>query len=268
MFYLALALYAARIPAIFSSQTAPVSPGATIPFELMPSGHIAVMAKLNGLGPFRLGFDTGSPITFVNRKTGAKVGLIKTPANPSHSILPAGQTNVNSFALGFATAHDLNVMVMDHPVVELIGEVEGGLNGLVGFSYFARYSTTIDYVKKTLTFADNGYKPDEVIASVMKRYIKNTSGGGTINTGAIWGLTLEDTSDHHGMRVIRVSHPGPCSGKLIVGDKILTIDGRWTDTLRDTWIALSEIAPDRPVSLKVKRNGKTLNLNITPVAGI
>ena len=31
-----------------------------VPFDLLPSGHMAVMAKVNGEGPYRLIFDTGA----------------------------------------------------------------------------------------------------------------------------------------------------------------------------------------------------------------
>ena len=38
------------------------APKATvIPFQLLPSGHMAVMVKVNGKGPYRLIFDTWRP---------------------------------------------------------------------------------------------------------------------------------------------------------------------------------------------------------------
>src|SRR5262249_30605019 len=32
-----------------------------VPFETLPSGHMTVMVKLNGKGPYKLIFDTGAP---------------------------------------------------------------------------------------------------------------------------------------------------------------------------------------------------------------
>ena len=45
-----------------------------VPFELLPSGHMTVMVKVNGKGPYRLIFDTGAPITLLNNKRGQGSG--------------------------------------------------------------------------------------------------------------------------------------------------------------------------------------------------
>lgn len=264
------------LPLIFSAQIylAPVAGDdakkqVVVPFELMPSGHIAVMAKINGVGPFRLGFDTGSPLTFVNRTTGKKIGLIKSSIIQSNSLLPAGQGTVNSFALETADSGAISVMVMDHPVVELISQVEGGLNGLVGFSYYGKFITTIDYSAKTITFVSNDYKPADVMGSVMKRYMKNSGGGGTLAPNAVWGFTvIAPINKSAGVVVTTVAKGGPADGVLRPGDRILTIEGRWTDSVREAFTAISEIGSGRPIELKVKRRGKVEYIKITPAMGI
>jgi S1-C subfamily serine protease len=51
------------------------------------------------------------------------------------------------------------------------------------------------------------------------------------------------------------------------GDRILTIDGRWTDTLADVVIATSLIKAGKTVEVEVESEGKTHTRKVTPVAG-
>src|SRR5947208_12588983 len=53
-----------------------------VPFELLPSGHMAVMVKVNGKGPYRLIFDTGAPITLMNNKIAKEAELLKGVKKP------------------------------------------------------------------------------------------------------------------------------------------------------------------------------------------
>ena len=62
------------------------APKATVvPFELLPSGHMAVMVKVNGEGPYRLIFDTGAPITLLDNKVAKAAGLLKDTPEPLFS---------------------------------------------------------------------------------------------------------------------------------------------------------------------------------------
>ena len=45
-------------------------PAITVPFELLPSNHMVLNAKINGKGPFRLVFDVGAPVTLLSNKAG------------------------------------------------------------------------------------------------------------------------------------------------------------------------------------------------------
>src|SRR5688572_12083391 len=46
------------------------------PLEVLKTKHAAVPVRINGKGPLRLVFDTGSPITFVRASAAEKIGLI------------------------------------------------------------------------------------------------------------------------------------------------------------------------------------------------
>ena len=51
------------------------------------------------------------------------------------------------------------------------------------------------------------------------------------------------------------------------GDRLLTLDGRWTDTLVDLYAAAGSIEPGKAVTLSVKRGKKDIELKVKPGAG-
>ena len=51
-----------------------------VPFELLPSNHMVVRAKINGKGPFRLIFDLGSPVTLLGNATAEASGVVEADA--------------------------------------------------------------------------------------------------------------------------------------------------------------------------------------------
>ncbi|MEP6755105.1 MAG: PDZ domain-containing protein [Chthonomonadales bacterium] len=263
MFSIFIALALMQIDAQVGSKATVV-----VPFELMPSGHIAINATINGEGPIRLGFDTGSPMTFINKKTGVKIGVVTGKVSSTPTMLPTGQSKVRSFSLGGADAGAISVLILDHPIVEFISQVEGGLNGLVGYSYFSKFVTTIDYAAKTISFLPNNYQPTDVVGSVMKRYMKNSGDGGIIAPAAVWGFSIERSLTNVGVQVTKVRAGSPSDGILRPGDRILTIDGRWTDSIREAFNAVSVIEPGAPIEVKILRGKQPLKLRITPARGI
>ncbi len=46
----------------------------TVPFEMLKTKHMAIMIKVNGKGPYRVIFDTGSPVVLLNNKTAKNAG--------------------------------------------------------------------------------------------------------------------------------------------------------------------------------------------------
>ena len=51
------------------------------------------------------------------------------------------------------------------------------------------------------------------------------------------------------------------------GDRLLTLDGRWTDSVADTLRAAAFIKPGTPTVAVVQRDGKEVKLTIKPVPG-
>ena len=60
----------------------------------------------------------------------------------------------------------------------------------------------------------------------------------------------------------------PTAAGLKAGDRLLTLDGRWTDTLADLYTAAGYVKPGATVPVVVKRDGKEMTLKVKPAAGL
>src|SRR4051812_47962272 len=126
---------------------------AVVPFEMLPTNHMVVTASLNGEGPFRLIFDLGAPITLLSNRAGERSGAVK--GDPPRALLFSvrGEARVESLRIGDLSAKDVPVVILDHPALRALGGALGKpLDGILGYTFFARYRTTIDYQAKTMTF--------------------------------------------------------------------------------------------------------------------
>jgi hypothetical protein len=245
--------------------------GGSTPVEMLRTGHIAVQVRINGKEPVRLAFDTGSPLTFINRKTAVKLGLMTEEAAKRPMMFGMGGLNrVQTFSVGGAEARDLPVMILDHPIVEMISQVEGGIEGLVGMTFFGRYKTTIDYAARRIDFAATDYQPKDVMASVMGRIMQDPNRTRVASSAGLWGLTAKAAGAPAapGVAVSAVfAGSAAAEAGLKPGDRILTVDGRWTDSLVELHDAAAYVAPGETAELRVKRGGKELTARLRPRAG-
>src|SRR5262245_21948482 len=254
-----------------AAEPAPVS----VPFEILQkgellSGHIAVQIKINGKGPYRFIFDTGAPVNMLSTRVMKEADLVgpnlKRPKNVS-PISAAQQILVDKMELGGLVATDQPAIVLDHPTIKMMAEAFGPLDGLVGFPLFARHRTTIDYQARKITFAPNGFEPADVVQNILTTMLSRMRGGKEepvkiLAPAAQWGLRLGDKKsedDEPGVTVADVL-PGSAAARAGVkaGDRLLTIDGRWTDSLADSLRAAEAIKPGRTVELVLRRDGKQL----------
>ena len=51
------------------------------------------------------------------------------------------------------------------------------------------------------------------------------------------------------------------------GDRLLTLDGRWTDGVGDAYAAAAGVTPGRKITVTLRRGTKELALPIAPTAG-
>ena len=244
----------------------------TAPMELLSSGHIAVQVRVNGQGPFRLILDTGSPLTFISMRTARQLGLIppqQGKPSAAGSLAIGGQVVLKSLSVGDTEIKNLGALILDHPIVEALGGLEGRLDGIVGFSFFARFHTTIDYLNGKVTFEPVDYTPQDIMSGLMSRLMGGAQTARVIAPRSLWGLAVASTPQHDGVVVTQVYLAGAAAAAgFQSGDRIATLDDRWTDTINDLYEAASLVAPNQPVVVKVLRGDKTVLLTVHPRPGI
>jgi hypothetical protein len=256
-----------------STPARPPGKAAPVPFELLKTGHMAVMVKINGKGPYRLIFDTGAPITLLTNKVAREAGLTKGRSRPTFSLFGTmGEVKVKTMEIGGQKAEDLDAIVMDHPAVAAMAQALGPLEGIVGFPFFARFKMTLDYQAKTMTFEPNGYKPTNVMDSMLRAMLAGSSNRvKVLDPSTQWGMVAGKAigDEEPGVTIKQVLPGSPmAAGGLKVGDRLLTLDGRWTDSLKDLFSAAEYVKPGTTVPLKVKRGDRELTLEVTPIAGL
>lgn len=246
----------------------------TIPFELLKTGHMAVQVKVNGEGPYRLIFDTGAPINLINNKLAKQAGLLKGKQKPLFALFGSmGEVKIKTLEVGGQEISDVDAVVMDHPTVDAMARAVGPLYGIVGFPFFARFRMTLDYQKKTMTLIPNGFEPPNVMRSMQAALLGGLGGSGegptVIASKVQWGMTVKAAGDDKPGVIVRKVLAGGAAdlAGLKVGDRLLTMDDRWTDTVVDTIRAGSLVKPGESVPLKILRDGKEMQLKVRPRVG-
>lgn len=246
-----------------------------VPFELLKSRHMAVEVKINGKGPYRLIFDTGAPTNLINNKLAKETGVTKKDDKaPGFSLfaMPSLKT-IDSLEVGGVKLEKVSVTVMDHPTVTAISNALGPIDGIIGFPFFARFKTTVDYQKKEITFTPNGYVPGDVMKGLMDKLMapKGKQEPRIVAPAAVWGFSLDDKDakdERAGVTVKEVvAGSAVAAGGLKPGDRLLTLDGRWTDSIGDTFSAASHVKPGHAVKLVVQRGNKEVKLTVKPAKG-
>lgn len=272
----AVVLGAAPCPA----QAPPTKP-VVVPFKLLPSRHMLLDVTINGKGPYHLIFDTGAPLNLIGSRVGKEAGLLKggRSAGLGFGLFGGGmnQVEVGTLGVGDAIADKLPAVVMDHPTVRLISDAfkdeYGPIEGIVGFPFFGRFATTIDYQAKQLTMTPTDYKPGDYLndlTQTLTKAIDRKSEPRIVGAAGLWGFAIEKLSDDTdpGVTVGKVFTDTPASAAgLKPGDRILTLDGRWTDTVADAYLAASLVRPGRAAKLVIKRDDQQKTLTVMPVKG-
>jgi hypothetical protein len=249
---------------------APVS----VPFQLLITKHIVLRIKVNAKGPYRVIFDTGAPVNLLSTKLGKEAGLIdKDGAASFFGFLAGGQSVAKSIEIGGLIAKDVPVIVMDHPTIEAISQVLGPIEGIVGFPFFARYRMTLDYQARRLTLVPSEFEPPDVVKTLTA--IVSTLGDDSapkkeiVSPQAQWGIVLEKADDDRaGVRVRFVWAKSPADAAGIrAGDRLLSLDGRWTDSVMEAYQAGARVKPGTAVTLIVARGKEELWLVVRPRPG-
>jgi hypothetical protein len=247
----------------------------SVPFHTIKTQHMVVEVKINGKGPFRLIFDTGAPDSLINNRLAKEADVLPKNFKPGFALFGArGQFKIKAFEAGDLKAENLSVMVVDHPTVAAISDAVGPIDGIVGFTFFARYTMTIDYQKKVMTFVPNGFRPPDTLQAIMKMMLASKAEREkprVLAPGALFGFQVEkettDAADGVTIKEVLPETPAAAAG-FKAGDRLLTFDGRWTDTVNDCYLAASFVRPGATVAATVMRDGKQTKLKIKAKSGL
>ena len=251
----------------------PKAKAITVPFVLLKSKHMAVHVKIHGEGPYRLIFDTGAPYTLLGNKLGIASGVVPKGEKPAMPLLPGiGQYKIKTLEIAGLKAENLPTMVMDHPLIKEISKILGPVDGIIGLSFFARYQLTIDYQKKEMTFVPNNFEPPDVMAKIMKALNRDKDAKPPVVAPAgQWGFRVaKEAADETAGVEVKLVLPGSAAAAagLKAGDRLLTLDGRWTDTVVDCYQAASHVRAGSRAVLAVRRGGKEMELKILVAPGL
>lgn len=250
-----------------------------ITFEQLKTGHIAVKMKFNDKGDYRLILDTGSPVTLLSRKAAEQIGIIqpatanqpKLPDSPFSSLLAGmgGVKSVGSASLETHRVKEMSVVVMDHPVVDLLSQVVGRIDGIVGYPFLSQFRMTLDYVDTTLHLTPVPYTPQDVTQSLMARMMLRETPKTYVAAPALWGMNVAKSDEEDGVTITKVYlNSAAHTAGLRVGDRLLTIDGRWTDSVKECIEAAGFVAPKQKATLRLLRDQKPLTITLTPRLGL
>jgi hypothetical protein len=280
---IALVLGLSRIPvsAAIKQQAPPEAPAASptakaravVPFSMLPSNHMLVRAMINGKGPYRLIFDLGAPITLLSNQAGETSGVVKADAPKSFLFSMRGEAEVAKLQVGNLTTEKLPVIVFDHPALKVLGSALGApIDGIIGFTFFARYKTTIDYQVNEMTFEPVEFQIRDLLRELPDRLTgPKTARRRVLAPLGLWGLRLSKPTggiESPGVAIREVLPDSPAArAGLEPGDVLTTLDNRWTTSIADTYAAAATVPPGRDVSVVVLRHGKELVLAVRPADG-
>ena len=247
---------------------------AMVPFSMLPSNHMVVQATINGKGPYRLIFDLGAPITLLSNQVSEASGVVKADAPRSFLFSMRGEAEVAKLQVGDLTTTKLPVIVLDHPALKILGEVPGRpVDGIIGFTFFARYRTTIDYQANQMTFEPIDFPIRDLLRELPDRLAgPKTIRRRVLAPGGFWGLRLAKTTGNinsAGVPIVAVLPGSPAAlAGLQPGDVLTTLNNRWTTSVADVYAAVADVQPGRDVSVVILRDGKEQTLTVKPVEGI
>jgi hypothetical protein len=244
----------------------------TLPFELVASNHMVVQARINDKGPFRLVFDSGAPVSLLGNKAAEESGTVAKNAPKSFLMAMRGEAKINALQVGDLKAKDIPVIVLDHPTLKALGGFLGKpLDGIIGFTFFARYRTTIDYQAKLMTLEPVDYEVRDLLKNLPDRIAgPKIAKKRVLAPSGLWGLTLGETVENGtgvAIKTVRPGSPAESAG-LKAGDVLTTLDGRWTSNTADAYTAANGATAGQAVDVVILRDGQELKIQVKPLGGI
>ncbi len=185
-----------------------------------------------------------------------------------------GEAEVNRLQVGDLTADKLPVIVLDHPVLSALEDVTGRkIDGIMGFTFFARFKTTIDYHAREMSFEPITYQVRNLLKELPDRLMgPKVAQRRVVAPSGLWGLRLGEKVEGGQSQgaIVQKILEGSAAGQagLKAGDVLTAIDGRWVTSVADAYHAAAKVPPGQQVTILIVRDGKELTLSIKPANGI
>jgi hypothetical protein len=246
---------------------------AVVRFEMLPTNHMLVRARINDKGPYLLVFDLGAPITLLGNTVSEAAGVVKPSSPRSFLFAMRGEATVDKLQVGDLTVAKLPVLVFDHPVLKALGKMTGRpIDGIMGFTFFARYKTTIDYQAREMTFEPVDYAMRDLLKELPDRLLgPKVARRRVLAPSAMLGLRLSkpiDGMNPPGVPIAEVYKDSPADrAGLRSGDVLISLDGRWTTSITDVFAAAGDVKPDRDAPVVIVRDGVEKMVTIRPADG-
>ena len=195
---------------------------------------MAVMVKVNGEGPYRLIFDTGSRLSLLDNKVAKEAGLLKDTPEPSVRLfrLDRGEVKARDLEVGGEKADEcrpsLWIIRRSRPSRRRLGADRRYRRLSV---LFPLYYGRLDYQAKTVTLVPNGFKPPDVMKAMMAAVMAAAPRTSRRYSApaAQWGMIAakeaSDKEDGVTIKSVLPDSPAAVAG-LKNGDRLLTLDGR------------------------------------------
>lgn len=255
-----------------------------VPYAVTGTNHFLVRIRINGKGPFNFLVDTGAPALFVGTEAAKAAGL-----EPSKDDF---WTVVDRLDFeGGPTLRGIKSRVEDP--FQLIGMNALGLpghsiDGILGFTILARYRITIDPTKDRMTWTRLDYEPTEPfipkgaiaqqapaeleamnmlgpVAKLAAFMIGKQEPDRLIPRGRL-GIALDEKADAATVASVLDGSPAARAG-VKPGDAIAAIDGTAVGSAKAAVDAVGKLRAGTAVALKVRRDGKTIDLALIAEEG-
>lgn len=199
--------------------------------------------------------------------------MVKDDAPRSFLFGMRGEAEIDTLQAGELTATKLPVIVLDHPVLKALEDMTGRrIEGLMGFTFFARYKTTIDYHAHKMTFEAIEYQVRDLLKELPERLMgPKVARHRVLAPLGQWGLRLGNPTgglDSPGVPIVEV-YNGSAADRagLKPGDVLVTVDGRWTTSIADVFHAAADIEPGREAAIVIHRGGTEQTIKMKPMDG-
>ena len=118
-----------------------------------------------------------------------------------------GQVKIKTLEIGAAKLEGTSATVMDHPTIAQMAQIlKEPIEGIVGFPFFARYKTTIDYQAKEITLVPSKYDPPDMMKKLTESLMASGPKKNFLAPGALIGVkvTKAATDEEAGVTIEEV----------------------------------------------------------------